>query len=102
MQVKNFNLSKNFLSLRTKLPIFFSAFILITLAVSIYYLNFSQNKIKDLGNKNASLDKRLKTIDSKLAELKNQDQYKINEDIKKDSLYTFPNVSTLRLGSGLP
>ena len=84
MQVKNFNLSKNFLSLRTKLPIFFSAFILITLAVSIYYLNFSQNKIKDLGNKNASLDKRLKTIDSKLAELKNQDQYKINEDIKKD------------------
>jgi len=84
VQVKNFNLSKNFLSLRTKLPIFFSAFILITLAVSIYYLNFSQNKIKDLGNKNASLDKRLKTIDSKLAELKNQDQYKINEDIKKD------------------
>ena len=37
-----------------------------------------------MGNKNASLDKRLKTIDSKLAELKNQDQYKINEDIKKD------------------
>ena len=84
MQVKNFNLSKNFLSLRAKLPIFFSAFILITLAGSIYYLNFSQNKIKDLGNKNASLDKQLKTIDSKLAELKNQDQYKVNEGLKKD------------------
>ena len=84
MQVKNFNLSKNFLSLRAKLPIFFSAFILITLAGSIYYLNFSQNKIKDLGNKNASLDKQLKNIDSKLAELKNQDQYKVNEGLKKD------------------
>ena len=84
MQVKNFNLSKNFLSLRAKLPIFLSAFILIMLAGSIYYLNFSQNKIKDLGDKNASLDKQLKTIDSELAELKNQDQYKINEGLKKD------------------
>jgi len=54
------------------------------LAGSIYYLNFSQNKIKDLGDKNASLDKQLKTIDSELAELKNQDQYKINEGLKKD------------------
>lgn len=72
------------MSLKGKLPIFFSAFILIMFAGSIYYLSFSQNKIKDLGNKNANLYKQLKTIESQLSELKNQDQYKINEGLKKD------------------
>jgi len=54
------------------------------LAGSVYYLNFSQNTIKDLGNKNTSLYKQLKTVDFELKELKNQDQYKINEGLKKD------------------
>ena len=84
MQLKNFTSAKDLILFGRKLPIFFSAFILIMLAGSVYYLNFSQNTIKDLGNKNTSLYKQLKTVDFELKELKNQDQYKINEGLKKD------------------
>lgn len=37
-----------------------------------------------MGNRNASIDRRLKTIDSELNELKNQNQYKVNKGLKKD------------------
>ena len=42
------------------------------------------NKINDLSNRNSGLDKKIKSVNSELAELKNQDQYKINEGLKKN------------------
>ncbi len=84
MQVNNFISAKNLILLKSKFPIFFFALILIVLAGFIYYLNFSQNRIKELGIKNSSLNKSLISIGAELKELKNQDQYKINEGLKKD------------------
>src|SRR3989344_2478041 len=53
------------------------------------YLYFTKtsnlnNKINDLSSQKSGLEKKIRSVNSELVALKNQDQYKINEDLKKD------------------
>lgn len=45
--------------------------------------NKLNNKIESLMNENSSLEAKIKNINFELTKLKNQDQYKINQDLKK-------------------
>lgn len=47
-------------------------------------MTLSQSKIGDLSTKNSDLETKIVSIDAELTKLKNDDQYKINEALKKD------------------
>jgi exopolysaccharide biosynthesis protein len=66
-----------------KSPIFLFFIAFLSLAL-IYSVVSCQNKVKDLSGKNSQLDNKIKTLDIELSKLKNEDQYKINEGLKKD------------------
>lgn len=66
-----------------------SVFIFIILLLFFSYLYSVKvadlnSRINDLSSRNSGLDKKIKSVNIQLVELKNQDQYKINEGLKND------------------
>ncbi|MEK7558839.1 MAG: hypothetical protein AAB521_00870, partial [Patescibacteria group bacterium] len=85
MSIKNLSIQKYLLLFKTKLIIVLATIIVILLgATSLYLLNSQTVKIDDLNNKNTNLEIKLKSVNSELIKLKNEDQFKINEGLKKD------------------
>ena len=79
------SIQKYLLLFKTKLIIVLATIIVILLgATSLYLLNSQTVKIDDLNNKNTNLEIKLKSVNSELIKLKNEDQFKINEGLKKD------------------
>ena len=109
MSIKNLSLQKYLILFKTKLPVVLAVVIVIVVGTVLFYFSNSQGKIKDLGSKNNSLDTKLKSISSELTKLKNEDQYKINQNLKdqikntedgyKDSLGIYNRITDLRAQS---
>lgn len=109
MSNKNLSLQRYFLLFKTKLSVVIAGIIVISLGTGLLYLSNSQGKIKDLSSKNNSLETKLKSINSELSKLKNEDQYKINQNLKdqvkkiedgyKSSLDIYNRITDLRAQS---
>lgn len=84
MAIKDLDLQKYFVLLKTKFPVVPVAIILIAVGIGFFYFLNSQGQMKDLSTRNTDLQTKIKTIDSDLTKLKNEDQFKINEGLKKD------------------
>ena len=84
MSIKNPIFQKYLLLFKTKLPIVPIVIILIAVGIGFFYFSNFQGQIRDLSSKNTDLQTKIKTIDSELTKMKNEDQYKINEGLKKD------------------
>jgi len=82
MQVKNFKAPSFLPVIKTKLPIVFGT-ILIVLSFILLIISY-QSTIRDASTKNADLEKKIKNLSSELTKLKNEDQYKVNEQLKKN------------------
>lgn len=78
-------------------------------AVILYFLSASKNTVKDLSNKNSNLQIKISKLNSEFEKLKNEDQYKINQDLKnkikntedtyKSSLDIYNRITDLRAQS---
>mgnify|MGYP001599171993 CR=1 FL=1 len=107
MQVKNLDLQKYLLLYKTKFPVVIATIVLVLVAsISIYFFTSQSVKIKDLGHTNSDLQSKISKIDTELTKLKNEDQYKVNKDLKdkikktedgyKDSLGIYNRITDLR------
>ncbi|OGH21381.1 MAG: hypothetical protein A2958_01135 [Candidatus Levybacteria bacterium RIFCSPLOWO2_01_FULL_38_13] len=106
MQIKNFKAPSFLPVIKTKLPIFFASILVVLSIVFIFFISSSQTAIKDASIKNADLEKKIKNLSSELSKLKNQDQYKANQELKtninnientyKESLGIYNRMADLR------
>ena len=85
--LEKINLQRAITFLKTgssKLPLILIIFLM--LSSYLYFTKTSNlnNKINDLSSQKSGLEKKIRSVNSELVALKNQDQYKINEDLKKD------------------